>query len=357
MATSQAELKAVATLDNKQFISSAQQIEGAVGKTSSALGSMAAKIGGAFIAGAAIKEAAEYIKKLAEESARLERFAKTVGMSAITLHELGEAAEKSGASADGFNSKIVKLLESQEKAVGGDKDLISAFNNLGISIDQLQSLSPDQLLLAVSQGAQKSATSIHNLNQVMGKGAAAEYGGVLGDIAKNGLPKVDEQAEKANRTFARLHATIKGLSASFGMAVKGGVAGLIDFFAGGEGGMEGERINKDRAFQNDARLAGIRKEREEARSAAVQAIQLKAQEQNNDLLKRRAKDIDNITVGSPVAASAMGAMGRNIGSAYQGTGGVEERQLKELEIISKYSEEMSKNTMETNKAIEKLGSE
>ena len=345
------ELKAIATLENKQFQAGIAEIDQSVSKFGAgALKQIGGMIGGAFAVGAIIN----FGHHLMQESATAERFARTIGMSSNMLHELGTIAVKTGADADGFSQKIVKMLEAQDKATTGDKELVKAFSNLGVSMQDLTSLTPDELLLKVADGAQKDSTAIHDLNLVMGKGAAGEYGAALKDIANNGLPAIDKAAEDATRSLAAMNAQYEGIKNKVSDKIKGALVDAWNFWIPGaqdEASQKSAQADKQRAAQNAARLAGLQQEH----NAAIAAISLDATEKTDKSERRKQHDLDNITVQAPRASDSMAAYGRMIGGQFQGSGGVAERQLKELEIIAKYAEEQAEIADKAREAIEALG--
>lgn len=352
MAFTAAELKAIASLDNKQFQLGIAQMRDSVGKfTSGSLKDVGKMIGGAFAVGAVMN----FGKVLMQEAAANERFARSVGISAGMLDELGDKAAETGADAEGFKGKIVKLVDSQEKAVTGDSKMVEAFKKLGVSMDDLTSKTPDELLLAVAKGAEKDATAIHNLNEVMGKGAAGEYGATLKDIAKNGLPAVSAAVDDSIAKFAMLHKNFEILKDSIGHTFMEYASTAMNKLMGlSDSDVENEKwaADQDRRKKNQERLAELRRQHQEA----VALVKSEGQQKENEVIKRRDKAIEAITVSAPKAADSMAAYGRSIGG--QGaTTGIEERQLKELEIIAKTTEELADIQKDTNKKLAELGGE
>lgn len=205
-----AEIKGKMTMDNSQVLSATKQASTAVsGFSAGGMAAFAGLAGGAVALGTKIVDVAMKIVQLplqfAQAAAALVRLSSTMNVSSSTLNEWKDAARSTGADADGFANKIVKMLDSQEKAVGGNKELTEAFGKLGISEKELATLNTEELLNRVASGAQKSGTAISDLNKIMGRGAAAEYGATLKVLADQGMTGVDKQTEKVVGVFNNLN--------------------------------------------------------------------------------------------------------------------------------------------------------
>jgi hypothetical protein len=352
MALSQAELKAVASLETSQFEAGANRISTSTGAMSESIKNIGAKIGAAFTIGAIVG----FGKQMMQGQAMLERFSKTVGISAGMLDELGDKAAETGADAAGFQMKIVKMIEAQEKAVTGDVKMVEAFSKLGVSMQELTNSTPEKLLELVAKGAQDDATAIHNLNEIMGKGAAAEYGATLKDIAINGLPKVSKEAENAAKQFANINKQYEILKDKIGhgfMKAAVNVANFVGLGSESEIQSQLDKEQRSRAAQASARLKDLRDQQQ----ALVDKVKLEGSDKEKTILDKRKKAIDSITVSAPTASDSLAAYGRMIGSQNYGASGVAERQLKELEIIAESTKELTKIQDDTNKKIEALGGE
>lgn len=333
-----AELKARATLDNKQWLAASGQMENSVNKMATgALSDLTGMLGGAFAAGAIVN----FGKALMHEASQLERFSKTVGISAGMLNKLGDIAEKTGADSEGFQQKIVKMLEAQEKAAAGDDKLREAFERLGVSIEQLTDSTPEQLLEAIAQGAEKDATSIKDLNAVMGKGAAAEYGDALNRIATEGMPAVSEAANDAIRRLAELNARFSSLWNEVKQAGMKTVVAAVDtrhyrnaigqFFAGNRGaalaslglGVAGS-IEQKKDDEEKKKIADTRsKSMAEQRLAGL----------------KTADEGSTETAMASKAGQGFQGYGRMVGGAISTGGSAESQQLEETKTQTKVLEE------------------
>jgi len=366
-----AELKAIATLENTQFKTAVAEVEQNVSSLANgALSQIGSMIGAAFTVGAIVNFGAEVMN----EARQLENLSKVVGMSAGSIHELDEAVEVAGGSAEGFNNKIVRMLDSQEKAILGNKELAESFAHMGISMADLKTLSPEDLLMAIAKGAQTSATAIRDLNQIMGKGAAAEYGGVL----KGLVADQDQFAEFSKRSadatesvLAKAQSKLTEFKNELKAAGKGFLAFVLDPFGTISGANTEQQYYQemDRKAQEKSRLDGLsqlaaeedaRKREESNKKIADKmdetlkrehTIEEKSIAQQQDSAVRAGRRMENIIVTAPRAADSMAAYGRNIGGNYSTDNGAMERMIKEQEITNEHFEEQVKIIEETNRLL------
>jgi len=366
-----AELKAIATLENTQFKTAVAEVEQNVSSLANgALSQIGSMIGAAFTVGAIVNFGFEVMN----EARQLENLSKVVGMSAGTIHELDEAVEVAGGSAEGFNSKIVRMLDSQEKAILGNKELAESFARMGISMADLKTLSPEDLLMAIAKGAQTSATAIRDLNQIMGKGAAAEYGGVLKDLAADQDQFAEFSKRSADATesvLAKAQSKLTEFKNELKAAGKGFLAFVLDPFGTISGANTEQQYYQemDRKAQEKSRLDSLsqlaaeedaRKREESNKKIADKmdetlkrehTIEEKSIAQQQDSAVRAGRRMENIIVTAPRAADSMAAYGRNIGGNYSSDNGAMERMIKEQEITNEHFEEQVKIIEETNRLL------
>jgi hypothetical protein len=319
-----------------------------VGKLAGGIFAVAAVIEGA-------KAIANYTLALAEESLQAERTAKTLGISAGTLDELKDAAERTGASGEGFVAKLVKLVDSQESAILGNKGAAESFKRLGISVQDLTSLTPEKLFERVAQGARSDGAAISDLNNVMGKGAANEFSEVLKDIGANGLPGMNAQVDQSIHQFAEMEKKIISIKDKFkdmfmaGAVKIGQIIGLAP--SDEEDRKRQEKEAYDNFVKNRERLKQLAEERKKAQQEDVVKVEKRAEKAKEDALK-------SITVDAPKASDQFARLGAMIGGgAADRTRGAVERQIKVAEAIKKINEDMAADLKEItdNTAILKDG--
>lgn len=359
-----AKLVSILSLDTKPFEKSSKDVASKAGGMQSSIGGVfesmtgislaGAGIGLAFVAGAVA--VGKFAQATMQASADTKRLADASGVSSGFMSELGDMAEKTGVSAEGFQAKVAKLTENQEKAILGSKGQEEAFARLGISMSDLQTLAPDELLLRVAQGAQKSGSSMSDLNAVLGKGAGAEFGATLKELAENGLPAVADSTTTQINALAELNASWMSLKDQVGdygrqaLVVLGQGLGLIE--------SDYALQQKAEAEAEKRHTASIRRSQELAqqRSKDIQAKRdaesAKGQEQIQAVKKDLEKSVLDITVSPAKASDRLSAIGGVVGFQQSKERGLIERQIKEQELLRKSSEKIEELTKATNKALE-----
>lgn len=339
--------------------SPAQSAFSAAFRRATGLSLNAAGIGLAFVGAAA--GVSQFVKAQASLAAETVRTANALGITAGFLDAIKDSAESTGASAQGFQQKVAKLVESQEEAIGGNKGMAESFAKLGISMGQLQNLSPEQLLLAVAQGAQTSATSVSSLNDVMGRNAAAEYSATLKTLAEKGMPQATEAANlqivalaELNRKWVTLKDSVQDYARAQLVAF-GRTVGLIESESQARAKAEAERFKQDQAQL--VRLKEMRAEREKDRKEKIFKEVEQAADKKADLEKRLQESIQNITVQAPQAADNLARIGGIIGGQTDKGRGLAERQLKEAELQTKLTEDMVKVVADMEKGIAEINSQ
>lgn len=349
-----AEIKGSAKLDATGWDTGlARMKQGAASFASSAVGRFTGIT--AIIAG--IASAMTHVFTIMRESAQQERTARSLGISAGMVEELGDAVKATGADAQGFNAKLVKMVDSQESAILGNKELTATFNRLGISAQELTQLTPDQLLVRVAQGAQTSATAISDLNNIMGRGAAVEYSAILQDIASKGLPAVDALTQKTvtgTALMARGWEMLKEKASDALRAIAYGIANIGTF--GKFGKSVEDQIaaqEKARAEMEKQRLAGLKIERDAMLKQERDKIAAKFTEKEADLASKRNRAIQNITVGQ-AQGDSLARIGGFQGGQLSPLAGVVERVAKAAEINAEFAKEQAELTKEMNQKLTKM---
>ncbi len=361
----QAELKAIATLDTKNFEQGAKRIGAAstdAGKAigggfSAGLGKISAAIGAAFTVGAAVN----WTRNMASAAAETTRTANAVGLSVEQFAAFQDVVRKTGGNTEGFSSAIAKVVDSQEEAVLGNKQVAESFARLGIPMRQLQTLNTAELMQAIAQGAQDDATAVSDLNNVMGKDAARNYSAALQDLAANGLPAVDASLRKTIDSFARVNALYEEAKVKvqrWGMSLvvaAGQRLGLLRSDA--EYADQAEAEDRKRQTEQQRRIAGLQEERRRKLELQRAEITGKEAKRLGELREREAEAIRNISVAAPQAADRLARIGGMVGGQATGWEGAAQRQLKQLEIIRKTQEDSLKVLEDTRTELRKMNEE
>lgn len=348
MALSIAELKAIASLDTKGFEAGAKNITrstkdaaGSLAPLKSGLSSLAGRLGAVF----SVAALGMYTKQMMTAATQVERTAAAIGMSAGQLNELNDMVQLTGASTDGFQSKLVKLQESQEKAILGDKNLIDAFRRLGITERDLMNMPLDQILVKVARGAQDAGGGVSELNEIMGRGTAAEYAAVLRDIAEQGMPAVTAATEREIAAAAALNTAWTSAGDAISDAFRGAVVSALQFvrliddnevLAQRIWQQEQERDKRDRESKR-----ALAKERE--RMLNLKKAEILAMHGTNvaEAQNAAAAAIEKITVSAPQAADRLARIGGMIGGQTSREKGAAERAAKAAEITAELDKKIA----------------
>jgi hypothetical protein len=170
---------------------------------------------------------AGYSREIAEYAARVEGLSKAYRVSTTDVQRWGNAADKNNSSMEEVTRGLGKLEVSVARALGGNSKILKSFNDLGISVEDLQTLSPDALMRKIGNSSMNAA----DLVTVLGKSgqrlipvlkSVADGSIELGDALENSTIKQLKKADDQLKTFHE-HLRIfagQGLSA-FSLNMKG----------------------------------------------------------------------------------------------------------------------------------------
>lgn len=111
-----------------------------------------------------------------EKGDQLQDLANRFGISASALQEVGNAASLSGAGIEDVASAMNKLAVNAGKAIGGDDAMIQAFKDIGLSVEQLKGMSPQDIFFKLSEavaGANDPLQAFAMAQEVAGKSVGA----------------------------------------------------------------------------------------------------------------------------------------------------------------------------------------
>lgn len=135
--------------------------------------SSAKEIGTKLIEAFAVEQFIEFTNRVIESEAHLAELAKQTGIATDELSKLQFAAKLEGV--DDLSTALAKLSVSSQQAAAGNKQLLGTFNAIGISVEDLRNLTPDQLLLKVADGFAKyadGAAKVTVARELLGRGGA-----------------------------------------------------------------------------------------------------------------------------------------------------------------------------------------
>lgn len=112
------------------------------------------------------------ISKAIEQGDQLQDIAEKFGVSASKLQMLGNAASVYGSSLENVSAGLNKLSLAQQKAMDGDESLLQTFGEVGISLESLKTLGPEDIFLRIADSFASGANDGRQfliVNELLGK--------------------------------------------------------------------------------------------------------------------------------------------------------------------------------------------
>jgi len=195
-----------------------------------ALGDTIVKLGAITLGAGTIAGFTALIKSTIDSADHLNDLSKKTGVAVETLGGIGFAASQAGGDLEGVTAAFVKMDKSIASALGGNKNAIADFKDLGISLQDLKTQTPDQIFAKLADGfagAEDGALKTAAATNVLGK-AGADQLALLNDGGDALLKNIEyykrysgvtqqtaEQADQFNDTLGKL----KLLSGAFGQTL------------------------------------------------------------------------------------------------------------------------------------------
>jgi methyl-accepting chemotaxis protein len=135
-------------------------------------------------------------KPIADMAENTKKYAAAFGISAQRMQELTYGFEALGAKGDDLSDVFLQISEKARQATGGSKEAQAAFKDLGIGINELSGMKPDQLfdrLIVSFQNVGDAQTKFALISQVMGE----DLGKKLLPIMTKGGASLEEYAQIA----------------------------------------------------------------------------------------------------------------------------------------------------------------
>lgn len=201
---------------------------------------------GAIVSG--VSAAAAAVMQFSSMGAGIDDVAKRTGASAEGLSQLKYAAEQSGATLEDVEKGMRKLGDVTTQAANGSKSAQEALAKVGVTAEQLSTMSPEDRLLAIVQGlsqitdpAERASVAMDVLGKSgasllpMMEDGAAGVAAMMAEADALGLTLSGPQAEAAaafDDAFAKLSATFSTFSKVVGSALAPVLADVMNFISG-----------------------------------------------------------------------------------------------------------------------------
>jgi hypothetical protein len=177
-------------------------------------------------------------REIVEYGSRIQDLAERFNVSTTALQQFGNAAELNGSSLEGMAKGFNKLAISVSQALGGNEQIVNSFAALGITLDDLRSLSPEELMLKIGKSTMNAADFVkvfgRNANELRPVLAGLADGTIeLSDAIDADLIRKLDEADDALRSFWQ-GVRIYGASALVQIAdeIKFIAAGITGMFTG-----------------------------------------------------------------------------------------------------------------------------
>jgi len=194
-----------------------------------------------------------------EKGDQLQDLANRFGVSAVSIQEIGNAASLSGGSVEDVAGAMNKLSKNAGEAIGGNTAMAASFERIGLSVNDLKTMSPEALFMALSKtlasgtipqaeqlklAMDLAGKSVGTLMEtmLMGPDAISATGQAMGVMSAETISSLSEASDQIkifqntlNRGFASMVGPIMSLLKPFadltaGVALFG--VGLKEAFSG-----------------------------------------------------------------------------------------------------------------------------
>ena len=117
---------------------------------------------------------AEFIRKIAESAAQTKDLSEAFGLSIESVLELQAGFQKAGRDGDAMSRMMTSLSQKAIEAADGSLKVMNAFEDLGVTFNDLKTMSMDEVMLKIGKAMEESkgsAKSIASAMEILGKGA------------------------------------------------------------------------------------------------------------------------------------------------------------------------------------------
>jgi hypothetical protein len=176
-----------------------------------------------------------------EKGDQLQDIAEKFGVSASKLQMLGNAASVFGSGVDQVSAGLNKLSLAQQKALAGDVGLANTFQEVGISLEDLKGMAPEDVLLKISDSFSSGANEGRQfiiVNELLGKAqtdlikllnqgseAIAAQGEALGVLSDEEIASLSELSDQ----FKQLQSTISNTFGTLASFINPAIKAFQDF--------------------------------------------------------------------------------------------------------------------------------
>jgi len=185
-----AEAVARLSLDNSPYKQGLAEANAAMDKFSANIGHGLKDLGKMFAGAFAFEKIIGGFERSISEGAKFADLATRFGISASSIQKLGNAASLSGASVEDVASAMNKLAKNAGSAIGGNQKLQQSFQEIGLSVDDLIKMTPEQLFLKLSEAVHSGSLGSRDFAVAME--LAGKNAGVLMEVLRSGPEDIEK---------------------------------------------------------------------------------------------------------------------------------------------------------------------
>lgn len=146
------ELKARLSMDDSSF-------QATMRRASNTASTAARGIAAAFSVGAITS----FAKKMLDSASAIKDGADALDITTDKFQQFSFAIEQGGGSAEAFTAALTKINGLTQDAIGGNEKAAASFATLGVSLSDLQTMTPDEIMLKFADALQQGGASAQEL--------------------------------------------------------------------------------------------------------------------------------------------------------------------------------------------------
>lgn len=151
-----AKLTGILDVKNEQFIKGMNDAVAHTNKTSKAMFQSLSGVGAGLAAGLSAGAVVAGARSLIDFGSNIKDMSDSVSLSTDKFQQFSFAIEQSGGTQEAFVKGMSALIQKLEEAKGGNDAAIASFQKLGISLSDIGSKRPDEILLMIADALKAS---------------------------------------------------------------------------------------------------------------------------------------------------------------------------------------------------------
>ena len=248
-----AQLKALVTADARGFKAGMRDAKGSVSSFQSALRSMGGYIASAFSVGAVVA----WGKSVIQWASSLSIAARNAGVLTSSFMAFNRVATQAGMSTDQLSQLFQRIEDQLDNAANGTGNAADAFGRLGLKVEDLVRMSPEERMVAIARASTQVGGSVSALADLFGMRLGPQARAALQDIA-DGLPEIDKKAGDTADQIERMASAWGKLIDEAKEASAGPLTGIAEFLRKSVSGLK-EMFKSDPSESRSAFWRGFYK--------------------------------------------------------------------------------------------------